>query len=73
MSADVEKKYNALEKIERQRESYWRRKGVESAVVSFQLEGIEPTAEFLSLAERFVQLEIDGDEFEALAGNLYRI
>ena len=71
MSADVEKQYSALEQLERQKESNWRRKGVRSAVVSSELEGVKPTAEFLALAERFIQLEIDSDEFEALAQKLH--
>ena len=55
---------------EREAEKIKRRSGVGSAVVSWQLEGIEPTAEFLKLAERYINLEIDGKEFKALAAKL---
>ena len=68
--SDVICEYSVLEKMDRQKESNRRRKAVNSAVVSFQLEGVEPTSEFLSIAERFIQLDIDGDEFEALAEKL---
>lgn len=71
MSADFEKKYSALEQLDRQKESNQRRKGVNSAVVSFQLEGIDPTPEFTALAERYINLEIDGDEFQELAKHLH--
>ena len=71
MSADAGKQYSVLEQMDRQKETAQRRKAVGSAIVSFQLEGFKPTAEFLALAERFIQLEIDGDEFEALAENLH--
>ena len=62
--------FTVLQEMDRLKESAQRRKGVNSAVVSFQLEGIEPTPAFLALAERFIHLEMDGDEFEALAEKL---
>lgn len=60
-----------LENLDRQKESNRRRGDVQSATVSFQLEGIEPTPEFLQLAERYINLEIDGKEFRALGKKLH--
>lgn len=58
--------FTVLEEKDRQKQIDSRRRAVKSAVVSFQLEGVEPTPEFLALAERYINHEFDGAEFRKL-------
>ncbi len=61
---------SVLTKEEREIEMQERRTAINSTVASFGLEGVNTTPEFMALAERYINLEIDGDQFFELIEKL---
>jgi hypothetical protein len=59
-----------IEELARRKEIKQRQDAVDSSVASFALEGVYATKEFMDLANRYIHLEIDRDQFVELAHDL---